>query len=217
MLSMKINQYISECLISVINSYNSFTTIFDCANSHYSKGTVCYKCTPSNCHSHQWRINNDLLTEFATKVVNAEKDWSTAETFETLFEKLEGVYPRGNGIGRLVIYDTASRITYIKYHHLRPKNEVYIHAGVYDGAVWLYKNGYITKKPKQNSTIDIEDFNALEFQQLFEVLNEEQYKGLTKSMILESFMCCMPNADTWSFCKKCRLQNKKKGCNTLSD
>lgn len=210
MLDTKIKQYIDKHLALVINTYNSFTSVFDCANAHFSRDTICYQCTPSNCHSHQWRINNDLLTEFATKVVNTEKDWSTAETFETLFEKLESVYPRGNGIGRLVIYDTASRITYFKYHHLRPKDEVYIHAGVYDGAVWLYKNGYIAKKPRRNTALHINDFSESTFKKLFEVLDKKQYKGLTKSMILESFMCCMLNVDKLSFCKRCRLQNKEK-------
>ncbi|MBQ9138111.1 MAG: hypothetical protein IJX65_05710 [Alistipes sp.] len=199
------------------NSYNSFTNIYDCADSHYSEGTVCYKCTPSNKNPHQFRLNNQSLQEFALQVKNALNNWSEINSFEDLFAKIKAVVEEIKGeddkkykLGELVVYDCAARIAFLKYMRnegdYRPKEQVYIHAGVYKGAKWLFDHKYITIKPKCNNVIPVEAFCDEHFKSLFEALSLAEFEGFTKSMILESFMCMMMEKEPPKFCKKCRLK-----------
>ena len=201
----------------VSNGSRSFTSIFDCADSHYSEGTVCYKCTPSNKNSHQFRLSNKSLRKFATQVEKELQTWNEIESFEELFAKIKTIAEniKDNSkdkekLGELVVYDCATRIAYLRCMNnegdCRPKEQVYTHAGVYKGAMWLFENHYIAKKPRCNSTMPIEEFSETHFQSLYEALGLPEFVGFTKSMILESFMCMMMEEAQSRLCRQCRLE-----------
>ena len=216
-LEQRIARYVARERKVATNCYYSFTNIFDCADSHYSKGTVCYKCTPSNKNAHQFRLNNKSLKKFASQVENALNDWSGIYSFEDLFAKVKNIAKQikkdSEGrckLGELVVYDCSARIAYLKYvkgeGDYRPKDKVYIHADVYKGAQWLFEQGYIENKPKCNTTMSIEDFGDEFFKPLFDALDLQEFTHFTKSMILESFMCMMIGEPR--FCNKCRIMTE---------
>lgn len=219
-LEQKIAKYLAcDCKV-VANGYNSFTNIYDCANSHYSEGTVCHKCTHSNKNSHQFRLNNNSLEKFAAQVEKELQSWAGIDSFEELLARIKDIIEKTkkesggkDKLGDLVAYDCSARIAYLKYMQgegdYRPTQYVHIHAGVYDGAIWLFEHDYITKKPKRNNVLPIEEFNEGHFKPLFDALNLSEFKGFTKSMILESFMCMMEKEvkrRNYISCKKCRLR-----------
>lgn len=215
-LKQKIAIYIARDRKVATNSYLCFTNIYDCANSHYSKDTICYKCTPSNKNSHQFRLNNTYLEKFALRIEEESRYWCGIDSFEDLYKKVKSVVKQlktenivGN-LGELVMYDTAARIAYLKYIRnegdYRPKEQVYIHAGVYNGAKWLFEHKYITIKPKCNNVLPVEAFCDEYFKSLFDALRLDEFKGFTKSMILESFMCMMMDGKSPKLCGKCRLK-----------
>ena len=207
MLASKIERFIKRDLKAVLHNYNSFHSVFDCANSHFSDKSICFYCTLKNKHSHQYHLNNDMLYHFAERVSQAVKNWGKIESFESLISIIRGLIPNTSMLA-LLTYDCASRISYFKYRtekiDFRPKEYVYIHAGVYKGAMWLYNNGYITYIPKNNSLIPIDEFRGTNFDGLFDVLKNEAYSNFTKSMLLEAFMCLLLQDDV-KLCKKCRV------------
>lgn len=213
-LKQRTSKYVARDCKVATNCLHSFTNIFDCADSHYSEGTVCYKCTPSNKNSHQFRLSNKSLHKFATQVEKELQTWNGIESFEYLFAKIKTIAENikdNERLGELVIYDCATRIAYLRYMNnegdCRPKEQVYIHAGVYKGAMWLFENHYIAKKPKRNSTMPIEEFREEHFQPLYEALSLPEFIGFTKSMILESFMCMMMEEAQSRLCRQCRLEH----------
>ena len=185
-LKQRISKYVARDRKVATNCLHSFTNIFDCADSHYSEGTVCYRCTPSNKNSHQFRLSNKSLHKFATQVEKELQTWNGIESFEDLFAKIKTIAENikdNERLGELVIYDCAARIAYLKYvNHegdYRPHSKVYIHAGVYKGAMWLFENHYIAKKPERNSTMPIEEFREEYFQPLYEALSLLEFTGFT--------------------------------------
>lgn len=217
-LKQKMIRYVARDRKVVSNGCRSFTNIFDCADSHYSKGSLCYECTPSNKNSHQFRLNNQSLQKFAVQVEKELQDWSGINSFEGLFAKIKTIVENikegsdnRDKLGELIVYDCAVRIAYLKYMNhegdYRPKEQVYIHAGVYKGAMWLFENRYIVKRPKCNTMMPVEVFCEKQFQSLFAALSLDEFEGFTKSMILESFMCMMMDNEPPRLCRKCRLEH----------
>lgn len=169
---------------------NGFRDVYDCAYAHY------YKTYPKGeeryiCDQHQQRVGNKNLEAFA-KVIHANKDkLKDVDDFEGLYSMIKNYNRSFNVeeiecIGELAKYDCAARISWLdEYNHLRPEALVYIHAGVYKGATLLFKHGCIVQKPRNNSTLPITAFDDKLFSKLF----EKATCKMSKSMIMESFLC----------------------------
>lgn len=86
-------------------------------------------------HSHQRRVGEKVLGEFANNLVLAEIQISNAKSFDEIISIVsENRIPR---IGELTIYDTSARIgEYLKIY----PSEVYLHAGTRIGARNIFGN-----------------------------------------------------------------------------
>lgn len=190
-----IEWYLDNWYPKTISALNGFKTVYDCAYAHY------HKIYPNGreryiCDDHQCRVGNRNLDEFA-KLIDANKGkLKSANNFEELYNIINN-YDKNFGverierIGVLAKYDCAARISWLdEYNHLRPENLVYIHAGVYNGAMLLYEHGYI-KKPTKNDTLPITEFKDKTFKKLFEYATGK----MSKSMIIESFLCDITKYD----------------------
>lgn len=188
-----INWYLNQKYDTVVKINAGFNTVYNCAYGHYERelpnGRV-----QLICDEHQRRVGNINLAMFAENVVQKKSKWSTAKSFEELKTKIAQCKQGVNRIGELAIYDCAARLTLLApYRHLQPKELVYIHAGVYKGAMWMYQQDYIQQKPSKNKTLHIELFDRDLFRLLFERASEDQ---LSYSIILESFLCHIAKSDS---------------------
>lgn len=81
-------------------------------------------------HPHQYRIPKEVLS----KVDEILKKWNPPKKFtdfDELYNALNKLIGDIDGVGPLMLYDTALR--FAKYYKLEPK-QVYLHAGAYEGA-----------------------------------------------------------------------------------
>ncbi|PBC72515.1 hypothetical protein [Fibrobacter intestinalis] len=90
-------------------------------------------------HEHQYRIPNDVLKQVykCLKAWDAPKEFAD---FDELYKELEKRIGNLEGVGSLMLYDTALR--FAKYYRLKPK-QVYLHAGAYEGAKLLKSKGLL--------------------------------------------------------------------------
>jgi hypothetical protein len=113
-------------------------------------------------HSHQWKIPNKLLEEFAQALQKECQALARAADFTKLMSLVSAAAP--SGIGDLTVYDTALRLGFRR--NIRP-TLVYLHRGTLAGARLL---GITAKEsiakdclpgPLKNSDLDpgeLEDF-----------------------------------------------------------
>ena len=199
LLNILIDWYFQTCYCETISVLNGFSSVYDCAYAHYTEqlddGTTRYICDV-----HQRRVGNRYLEVFANKVVEAEKEWQNATDFERLLEKIKACQYeykddktiKINRIGPLAVYDCAARITWLdKYNHLRPEKYVYLHSNVTLGAKWLREHKYINSEPINNKYL-VADFDDDIFSRLFDKVSDK----MSKSMLLESFMCNMMKTES---------------------
>lgn len=88
--------------------------------------------TPKGKHPHQYRLNNDMLSSVAKRLVNKSNEVRRINNFEELLELI--TTSKVKGFGELAIYDTAFRIGL--YLNKLPQ-QVYLHAGTREGAKYL--------------------------------------------------------------------------------
>jgi len=86
-------------------------------------------------HPHQYRLQKKNMQAFANNLINLERDIQNIQDFDGLIKIVESAAP--NGIGELMIYDTAVRIG--AFLGLSP-SKVYLHAGTRKGLNKLVKN-----------------------------------------------------------------------------
>ncbi len=200
-----IDWYLNHKYDTITKIMTGFTTVYNCAYGHFERKL------PNDrvqliCDDHQRRVGNINLAMFAKNVVQEKSKWSTVKSFEDLKAKIAQCKKGVNRIGELAIYDCAVRLTLLApYRHLQPKEFVYIHAGVYKGAMWLYQQGYIRQKPSKNETLRMELFDRDLFRLLFEKASEDQ---LSHSIILESFLCHIAKSDSPIYIKDLKWQRK---------
>src|SRR5262249_40973014 len=82
-------------------------------------------------HSHQYRLNKADMELFAKELQSQEERIRAAESFDILFKVIEKVGVKIEGIGDMLIYDSAERIG--GYLNIFP-DKVYLHAGTREGA-----------------------------------------------------------------------------------
>jgi hypothetical protein len=80
-------------------------------------------------HNHQKRVGRRTLNEFAEHLCTFKRQIAKAKNFDDLYGIVEGA--RIEGIGRLVIYDTAHRIGF--FRNIFPE-KIYLHSGTRKGA-----------------------------------------------------------------------------------
>lgn len=86
---------------------------------------------------HQWRLLQTVIPAASTKLQRAATILQGARTFDELFNMIRVAIGSIPGVGPLYIYDTALRLG--AFLGLQP-TEVYLHAGVRDGAKRLLSN-----------------------------------------------------------------------------
>jgi len=98
-------------------------------------------------HGHQRRIRKEAMAK-ALKRFRAEADEiNSSASFEELYNRIKGICDSTKGLGPVYAYDTALRIgAFLKK---RPK-DVYLHAGVLEGARILKRAGVLQWDGKQS-------------------------------------------------------------------
>jgi hypothetical protein len=82
-------------------------------------------------NSHQYRLKKENLEVFAEHLKTQEERLSKAESFDIIFKLVENIGTKDEGIGEMLIYDTAERIGH--YLNILP-DKIYLHAGAREGA-----------------------------------------------------------------------------------
>ena len=103
-------------------------------------------------HPHQYRIPKEVLS----KVNEILKKWNPPKKFtdfDELYNALNKLIGDIDGVGPLMLYDTALR--FAEYYGLKP-DLVYLHAGAHEGAVCLVNAGLM--KMPLNSKMSVSDF-----------------------------------------------------------
>lgn len=88
-------------------------------------------------HSHQWRIPNQVLKRFASRLHAIQKEIKRAQSFHSLWSLVRREGNQIKGIGELTVYDTAHRIG--AFLGMEP-DFIYLHAGTRMGAKALGLN-----------------------------------------------------------------------------
>jgi hypothetical protein len=137
---------------SIIKAYRSLKNqhpdvwLSDCENAealdHAIETAATAKNSAGKKHSHQHRIPNAILDQFAIRILGKVNEVAGCTDFHSLLSIIERC--KIKGISELTIYDTAQRIgCYLKIHPER----IYLHRGTRKGAEILLgkiKNKYIT-------------------------------------------------------------------------
>jgi hypothetical protein len=140
----KIFEYKSErskiCLIdSVVKYVLEQKSIGDAINT-----AVMSKDKNEKKHSHQRRLQNNCLEDYAQKLLEIKNQISQVKSFNSLYILLE--QNRIHGVGELLIYDVSVRIG--EYLKIYPET-IYIHAGTKTGLQNLLKRKIPEKQIKK--------------------------------------------------------------------
>ena len=97
-------------------------------------------------HSHQRRLPNNCLEDYAQKLLEIKKQISQTKSFDSLYMLLE--QNRIHGVGELLIYDVSVRIG--EYLKIYPET-IYVHAGTRIGLQNLQKEKIHEKQIKKET------------------------------------------------------------------
>lgn len=149
-----------------------------------------------NKHSHQYRIPNLVLKEWADILIQNNKKIGNAKTFDELLNILKELTIKG--IGELSVYDCATRIgAYLK---LFPE-KIYLHAGTRTGAFRLLGkiSGDYIEKNQLPASFRRDDLSCAEIEDILCIFKDELDSSISQEI----------------FKSKCLKKNKeKKSCNT---
>lgn len=106
-------------------------------------------------HLHQHRLVGQTLEDFSNSLLTMEVKIQKCKEFDILFEIVKSC--KISGIGELTIYDTALRIG--SYLNVMP-TRVYLFRGAREGAMILFKKGYLIDVKLKNlgSTLLVSNF-----------------------------------------------------------
>ncbi len=122
-------------------------------------------------HPHQHRLVGQTLEDFSNTLLTMEGKIQKCKEFDKLFEIVKSC--KISGIGELTIYDTALRIG--SYLNVMP-TRVYLFRGAREGAMILFKKGYLIDVKSKNLAITLlvsnfpTEFNKLEPYQIEQLL-----------------------------------------------
>jgi len=127
------NNELEDLINEYLNSRPVDLHIRDCASLTDIENVIELAATSRNLkdkkHSHQYRIPNKLLDDFAINIISKKGQLLIVESFEDLLNIIIGC--KVKGVGELTIYDTAERIGH--FLNLFP-DKIYLHCGVRSGA-----------------------------------------------------------------------------------
>ena len=99
------------------------------------------KCCVRNKHFKHLHLKKDEKEDFVTRIAQKLNDGGILQTafgdFEQLYETVERIIGGENGIGNLMLYDTARMIGYALNPPVVPVRYVYLHCGAKIGAKTL--------------------------------------------------------------------------------
>lgn len=114
---------------------NPDTCVIHCKNQDSLAKAIYYASISEDAngkkHSHQYRLKKEDMERFAIELQLQEYKIQSADNFDILFKIIENVGLKMEGIGDMLIYDTAERIG--QYLNLFP-GKIYLHAGTREGA-----------------------------------------------------------------------------------
>lgn len=123
-------------------------------------------------HSHQRRIPGAVLNEASRQLLKHKDILASAQDFDDLHARVEGLIRPIRGIGDLAIYDIARRIA--SFLHLEPEH-VYLHAGTCQGAKAIGLHG--KRIAREQLPIGFEDLTAAEIEDLLCIYKDTLTRG----------------------------------------